>query len=70
MRYKATLANIVGDRFRKIYHEFVMFDLGKIRVINFTDAEIEFDESVINKVKECLLFYGVNDVKFKPIEEL
>ena len=68
MRYKATLANIVGDGFRRIYHEFVMFDLGKIRVVNFTDAEIIFDESVIDKVKECLLFYGVNYAKFEPIE--
>lgn len=69
MRYKAKLDNIVGNGFRGIYHEFVMFDLGKIRVTEFTDAEIEFDESVIDKVKECLRFYGVNHVKFEPIEE-
>ena len=68
MRYKAKLDNIVGDGFRKIYHEFVMFDLGKIRVINFTDAEIEFEESVIDKVTECLRYYGVNHCKFEKIE--
>lgn len=70
MRYKAKLANVVGNGFRGIYHEFVMFDLGKIRVTEFTDAVIEFDESVIDKVKECLRFYGVNHCEFKPIKEL
>lgn len=68
MRYKAKLDNIVGRGFRGIYHEFVMLDLGKIRVTEFTDAEIEFDESVIDKVEECLRFYGVNHCEFKQIE--
>ena len=70
MRYKATLKNVVSNGFRGIYHEFVMFDLGKIWVVGYTDAEIEFEEAVIDKVKECLIFHGVNHVKFEPIEEL
>lgn len=69
MRYKAKLDNIVGRGFRGIYHEFVMFDLGRIWVDGYTDAEIEFDGSVIDKVTECLRFHGVNNVKFEQIEE-
>jgi hypothetical protein len=69
MRYRAKLANVVGNGFRGIYHEFVMLDLGKIWVDGYIDAGIEFDESVIDKVTECLRFHGVNHVKFEPIEE-
>ena len=67
MRYKAVIKNAVGDGFSELFHEFTMFELGNIRVINFVDCEIEFDETNKIKVLESLRFYRL---KPESIEEL
>lgn len=67
MRYKAIIKNVVGNGFNELFHEFTMFELGNIRVIDFVDCEIEFDETNKVKVLESLRFYNL---KPEPIEEL
>lgn len=67
MRYKAIIKNVVGNGFNELFHEFTMFELGNIRVVDFVDCEIEFDETTKHKVLESLRFYNL---KPEPIEEL
>ena len=67
MRYKTIIKNAVRNGFNELFHEFTMFELGNIRVVNFVDCEIEFDETNKHKVLESLRFYNLKPEK---IEEL